>query len=561
MNIVLLIFFTILCITALILAAGGGRLRECFCGDGEALASGCGSRMTEFLRRHERKIAALLLICGVVIRVFCFWLVPDGLNQDEASVSYDAYADITYGMDRNGDHNPVYSVAWGSGHSSLYITLSKPWIALFGLNLFTARVTNVLFGCLALFAFWGILRRMCRPLSCIGLFFLVICPWHIMMCRWGLECNLFPNIFLLALYFLVRGTEQPRFYPVSLFLFGLSLYAYGTSYMVVPVFLLLCAVYLVRRKKITWKMLLLSSAVFVVAAFPIGIFMVINTFGLPELRLGFLTFPRLVSGRYHTTVTVLGGDFFKTVGKNLATLFKIIFLQTDGLIWNAVPKFGTLYLFSAPFLLLGVIRIVCRSLRRGYHAETFAAFLLIAAVVLGAMSDLNINRANFIFLPLLIALTEGVLVVLAAAKRLVYAVFPVYICAFFLFCGVYFTSYRAQVGRAFFYGAGEAIVYASDQTEGTVYLSDKINAPYIIAMFYEKTDPRIFIDTVDYVNPDSECRFVRSFDRYVTGIPDEAERREGAAYVLDVTEKDLFDSEKYDLKAFGYYYAATEKQR
>ena len=89
---------------------------------------------------------------------------------------------------------------------------------------------------------------------------------------------------------------------------------------------------------------------------------------------------------------------------------------------------------------------------------------------------------------------------------------------------------------------------------------DKINAPYIIAMFYEKTDPQVFLNTVEYADPDSECRYVLSFDRYVTGLPAERRRREAdAAYVLDVTEKSSFDTEKYDLKPFGYYYVATEK--
>ena len=80
-------------------------------------------------------------------------------------------------------------------------------------------------------------------------------------------------------------------------------------------------------------------------------------------------------------------------------------------------------------------------------------------------------------------------------------------------------------------------------------------------MFYEKTDPRVFLDTVDYENPNSECRIVRSFDRYVTGIPETDKRPENAAYVLDVTEKNSFNSEIYNFKPFGNYFVATEKQR
>lgn len=521
------------------------------------------SGMFSFLAAHEKQIAILLFVVGILIRVSFFWIVPDGLNQDEASIAYDTYADLTYGIDRNGDHNPVYSVAWGSGHSSLYITLSKPWIALFGLNIFTARIVNVLFGCLALFAFYGIMKRLNRSAALIGLFLFAVCPWHIMMSRWGLECNLFPNVFLIGLYFLLRSLDSPRCYPVSLFVFALSLYAYGTAYMVVPVFLLFSAGYLLYHKKISWKMLGVSAAVFVVTAVPIGTFMIVNALGLEEINLGFMTIPRLVSGRYNTTVTILGGNIFATMGANLLNLVKLIFIQNDGLIWNAIPAFGTLYLFSAPFLLLGFCCVLRRAARflKVFHSQAFVLFMLIAALVLGAMSDLNINRANFVFLPLIVFLAEGVFFVQKYAKWSSYAILPVYLCAFFAFSGYYFTDYRAQIGRAFFAGAGEAIQYASEQTDRTIYLSDKINAPYIIAMFYEKTDPNVFLDTVDYLDPDSECRYVLSFDRYVTGIPAQEERKSeaDAAYVLDVTEKESFDPERYDFKRFGYYYVATEK--
>lgn len=231
------------------------------------------------------------------------------------------------------------------------------------------------------------------------------------------------------------------------------------------------------------------------------------------------------------------------------------------MIWNSIPGFGTLYLFSVPFLLLGIVRIVRRSFRRECSPQAFVCFLLIASLVLGAVSELNINRANVIFLPLLFALTEGIGCVLLSVKHTVLLVLTTYLCAFSLFCGSYFGSCRAQIGRAFFDGAGEAIVYASQKTDGTVYLTDLINAPYIFVLFYEKTNPQLFLSTVDYIDPNSECRLVRSFDRYITGIPEEENRPKNAAYVLDITEAYDFSDEEYDFQSFGYYLVATQKQR
>ena len=53
-----------------------------------------------FLREHKYVIAIFLL--GSLLRLIGLDVLPAGLNQDEASAGYDAYAILTHGMDRNG---------------------------------------------------------------------------------------------------------------------------------------------------------------------------------------------------------------------------------------------------------------------------------------------------------------------------------------------------------------------------------------------------------------------------------------------------------------------------
>ncbi|MGN1059981.1 MAG: hypothetical protein ACI4QW_06060, partial [Clostridia bacterium] len=449
-----------------------------------------------------------------------FWRFPAGFNQDEASIGYDAFADLVFGQDRNGYHNPVYSVAWGSGHSGLYIGLLKVFVGLLGLSVFSVRIVNVIFGCAGLLAFYGTLRWLRGGnLALLGLLVMAINPWHIMMSRWGLECNLFPNIFLIGLYFLVRGEEKPFiFYPVSLFFFGLSLYAYGTSYMFMPVFLIGAAVFLLCKKKITWKPLCISASVFLLTAVPIGIFMLVNFAGMDELSLGFISFPKLINGRYNTTVTVLGGSFLKTCLRNLWVFAKLILFQNDGLPWNSIIGFGTIYLFSLPVVLLGLFS-VCRE--KNHPGGLIVYSMVPGVLVLAALSELNINRANIVYVLLLYLLAEGIYYIGKKAKKLFSPVLAVYFLAFCVFIGTYFTAYQKQIGGYFFEGFGEAVHLAAAETEGTVYLSNSVNAPYIYALFYEKIDPQVFLDTVVYENPESSVRQVVSFDRFVTGLPSE----------------------------------------
>ena len=518
-----------------------------------------------FIKHYKVLIIAVLLI-GVLVRSAFYWEFPRGLNQDEASVCYDTYADVKYGFDRNGDHNPVYSVAWGSGHSSLYITLSKPFMALFGLNMFTARIVNVLFSCIALFAFYGILKRLLsKKGALLGTFIFAICPWHIMMARWALECNLFPNVFIIATFFLVRGFTNQKFYIPSLFIYGLCLYAYGTSYMIVPSYLLVMAIYLLIHKKISWKMLVLCMGVFIVTAIPIMLFMAVNMFGAPEMDFGFMSVPKLINGRYNTTVTVLGGNFLAEVGKNLKTFFSIIFTQNDRLIYNVIPAYGTIYQFSVPFMLSGVI-IYFMDMWKG-RKKFNPAFVVVAMTVsmfiLGMLSQLNVNRANFIFIPLTLFTIYGIIFVIKNIKFMAEPTVGLYIIAFCMFVIYYFSpKYQVdQVGWSFSYGFGEAVQYASENAEDDVYMTTKVHAPYIKALFFTKTEPQVFLDTVDYEDPNRQVRQVRSFDRYYTGVPEVLPEGDNA-YIFSNGEyrnRTDFNKEDYETKVFGHYTVMTKK--
>ncbi len=509
------------------------------------------------IEKYEKPILLGLFFVGIFVRLFLFWKFPQGLNQDEASIGYDAFADVFFGMDRNGWHNPVYSVAWGSGHSGLYLWLLKLSVRLFGLSVFSVRIINCIFGTLGLFAFYGTLRRLKgKSFAILGLFFLVICPWHIMMCRWGLECNLLPNVFFIGLYCFVRAKENQAWFLVSAFLFGLCLYAYGTACIFIPVFLAAALIYLWKNRKITLKYTVLSGLLFIITAVPIGIFIVINVFNLPALDLGFISFPKLVEGRYHTTVTVLQGNFFNKIAENVKEFCRLVIFQNDGLPWNVIPAFGTIYLFSLPFMFLGIFSV----LKDRENKSRYLVFpMLPAALVLAAVSRLNINRGNIIMVLILYCSVEGIYFAMQRIKRVVFPVICIYCIGFCLFCGVYFTTYQTQIGHDFFNGFGKAVKEAAQATEGPVYLTDSVNAPYIYALFYQQTDSRRFLETVEYKNPQSSVREVVSFDRFVTGLPEEKEPAYLAAYVANAKEAAGFDEQFFKKTNIKNYYVITPK--
>ena len=63
--------------------------------------------MEHALTRKTLIILALIFAVGASVRLYKFGTVPAGLHQDEASLAYDAYSLLHYGIERNGVRFPL----------------------------------------------------------------------------------------------------------------------------------------------------------------------------------------------------------------------------------------------------------------------------------------------------------------------------------------------------------------------------------------------------------------------------------------------------------------------
>ena len=229
----------------------------------------------------KRIIFWILIIVGICVRIYNF---PNGIpeiNCDEIMAMENANSIANTGKDLLGISFPVYLRGWG-GQSVVLLYLMTLIIKLFGYSLFTARLPMLLISIISLFVFYDFTKKITKNenVALIGLGLLAISPWHILQSIWSLDCNMFPHFLLISMDLLYTGIQKQKKYItyISMLFFSLSLYCYGIAIYFVPLFLLIIGIYLLKKKQITAKDLIICITIFLVISAPLIIFFAILSF-------------------------------------------------------------------------------------------------------------------------------------------------------------------------------------------------------------------------------------------------------------------------------------------
>jgi len=504
----------------------------------------------------------LIFIVGIAVRVYQFGDIPNGIFRDEASIGYDTYSMLNYGIDHNGFHNPVILVGLGGGggQDSIYAYFSMPFVALLGLSSISIRLMNLIFGIITLVIFYLLVRETDDEKAALIAFFLIaINPWHIMISRWGLDCNIFPGLFVLATLVLIYTNKKGLFLLLAMVIYGLALYSYGTSFFVIPTFVSIVTILFLIQKRINLKFFLLGILILVLIATPALLYVIINTFHLDSIQTSWISIPRTTGPVRISAITSLYSNepFFSSTKRHVTDLVNLLIFQNDGLIQNSVGGFGTIYLFSSPLLLLGLWVVVRDLINKSnpnnkYYPGIIFLIWLISSILLVFVIEININRMNIIFIPLLYLIARAIVFIFEQSRFLGGVIIALYIFWFALFCHNYFIDYPQQVGSAFNESLDQAIDYASLNTTEPIYISRDIDLAYIYVLYNQKIDPNIFLKTVKYENPLKTIRYTASFGRFrmmnISSFPSD-----GGAFIIDNNHLENVNIEKYQLVEYKYF--------
>ena len=177
--------------------------------------------------------------------------LPPSLNWDEVSLGYNAYSILKTGRDEWGTKLPLIFRAYGDYKLPVYIYASIPFIALFGLNLWTVKIISVLAGTALIYIACLTVKKITKNqfLSLVAAALIAFSPWSIFLSRIALEANLFLFLFATCFYFLI----SKKLLLSNLF-FSLCLFTYNSSRVLLP-FYLLALIYILSKEKIKIKFL------------------------------------------------------------------------------------------------------------------------------------------------------------------------------------------------------------------------------------------------------------------------------------------------------------------
>jgi len=508
----------------------------------------------------------LILAVGIFFRIWEFRSLPAGLNPDEASIGVEAYNLYNYGIDRNGMSYPVHLISWGSGQNSLYAYLILPLVALRGLNAMSIRLPMLIAGILSIPLMYLAGRKMLgEKFGLIAMFFLAISPWHIVNSRWAVESNILPFLLLAGFTLLLFSTQKNHGFILACVFFASSLYAYGTAYAGVPIFLLLTVPVLIYTKQITAKQAIMGLIVFSALALPIALFVMVNTFQLNTMRIGPVTIPRMpVQARYEAMAAVFNTSPWKALSGNIGIMLKLLWSQEDAFPWNYVRPFGYFYKITFPFAFVGLLwTIPLRSNSERRVERWLLLSWMIAAIAIGILHPTNLTRLNFIFTPILFCIA---LFVFELDKRVKYSLVST-ILALSIGCVLFTQAYHGQeyqkrASAIFNAGIIPAVEFATRNSDSSVCFTESIYSAYIYVLFTQKMHPSEYINDIEWLYPSDPVdpsRTPREIGRYHFRLADCSEDSD-AAYILLVKESPPAENIKYTIKKFDKFIVYLPKK-
>ena len=473
-------------------------------------------------------ILIIILLLALYLRVPLLDKYPAGLNADEAAIGYNAYSLLKTGLDEHGSVWPLDFRSFDDYKPGGYFYLVLPFVAVLGLNVWAVRLPSALLGVVSVLFVHLLVNKLFPKSQILNLkskitvghlaaLFLAISPWHLQYSRGGWEANVASVFMLVGLYFLFKSLENIKYFFLTTFSFVFSLYTYHSLRVVIPlVFVSFVIIYFAQIKSLlanskTAKSLIYSIILGVLLLMPltlqllrpsgssrfVGVSVFADTGPLWEaLELRRADYSNLYAKVLHNRYAT----YSFRIAKNYLSHFspRFLFITGDEIARNKVPGMGQAYLWTAPFLLLGIYFLL-RNHNQGSKLILSWLFTAPLAAALTFQSPHALRAQNVVY-PLVIISALGIsefltLISTFRQKILLVAscVLLAAICSYETarYLHQYYVHYPKELALAWQYGFDQIAAYIKvngDQYD-QIIISDRYDQPYILMAFYLKLPP------------------------------------------------------------------------
>ena len=403
-----------------------------------------GDTFLTFIEKHYKILLFVIIVIFLFTRLYELAFIPSSLQIDEAALAYNAFNIANYGVDRYTNLYPIYFLNFYSGQSLMYPYLAAILIKIFGYSLFVVRIPAVFFGLLTLvFGFLIGKELKGNGFGVLLAFIITICPVFIMTSRWALDCYLMLGLFTVSIYVLLRAIRSGKIwlFVLSGVMFGLTLYTYALSYLIVPVILLGVLIYLIYLKKVTFKQFMAVALPLLIIALPLILNVLVQCGIIGEFQTRFFTIKRMDRDG-------VGEISLSNVWTNLTNIGNYFINEP---INNTRNIYGTLYIFSIPLVILGFVLFAYNTFKcikeRIFSTEAylFVVFICYFLTLLFVLYSTTILwRSNAIFLCYAIFLAYGLYFAGSHLKDVLKIVLLVYLISFISFMYYYFNIFNSK---------------------------------------------------------------------------------------------------------------------
>ncbi len=507
------------------------------------------NKVKDFIIKYK---IVILIIVGCILRLAFIGRIPGNNNyfQDEAFSAYEAYSQLHYGMDSHGHHNPIYLEVWGSGMSAVQSYFQMFWISILGFCPIAIRLPQAILACITLPFYYLLIKEISNEkIAGWATLVFTICPWHLCMSRWGLDCNYFVGFVVIAMYLLISSRNALWKTILAGVVTALALYSYASTWSVMPILVVGTLIVLFVQKDMTLKSVIIYCVTLGICATPLFLFVLINMGFIPEIVTSWVTIPKLGYFRNGEVVPSLA---------NLGKTLSFFWTQYDYFSWNSTPRYGVYFLFSNVFLILGFIKNIIKPEKKSAIMWIWFA----CGLILGILVDINFNRINIIFMPLIYFIGSGIVFTISLFKKYQVAVrnalLALYCGAGLIFGVYYFTGFNQMMERVWNEGAEEAIHFAQEY-DGTVHVQDIL---YPLVLCYSEYPVTKFVDTVQYFDPAAEYLRTAYFEGYLFTDFTQEEPVKGDVYICSVENTaaaEYIANHDMDCAQLGSYYVGVAR--